>query len=247
LTEATLLSFLFVFVRCSAMLLSSPVFSAQNTPVNVRVLTTAAISAALTAAIGRSIGPLPNGMYELVIGIGREAIAGILIGTFVNLSMQAMQIGGSLMDLQSGLGSSHVLNPLNGVQGTVLSQLKAMLGIMVFLAADGHHALLAAFVRSYGVVPSVGQIEASFVGLIGSLFLISLQIAAPVMATGFVVDAALALMTRAVPQMQVMYVGMPAKIGAGLAAVSLGLPLTVAAVNSAMGASFNALKPLFHF
>jgi flagellar biosynthetic protein FliR len=79
------------------------------------------------------------------------------------------------------------------------------------------------------------------------MFLIALEIAAPVMATGFVVDAALALITRAVPQMQVMHVGMPAKIGAGVAAVSLGLPITVSAVNASVAASMHALGPLFHF
>ncbi len=247
MTEAAFVAFLFVFVRCSAMLLTSPIFGAQNTPAHIRVLTTVAISAALTAAIGRSIGPMPVDLYGLVAGLGRESLAGILLGTFVNLAMQALQIGGSFMDLQSGLASSHVLNPLNGVQSTVLSEFKGMLGIVVFLAADGHHLLLSAFVHSYGVVPSTGQIQESFAHLIASVFLISLQIAAPVMATGFVVDAALALMTRAVPQMQVMQVGMPAKVGAGLAAVSLGLPMTVAAVHEGLTASFVALKPLFHF
>jgi flagellar biosynthetic protein FliR len=190
---------------------------------------------------------LPHDLYGLVAAVGREAMAGILIGSFVNLALQALQMAGSFMDLQSGLGSSHVLNPLNGVQSTVLSQLKGMLAIVIFLAADGHHLLIAAFVRSYTVIPSIGQIQASFVGLLSTIMLISLQIAAPVMAVGFIVDAALALMVRAVPQMNVMHVGMPAKIGAGLAAVCLGLPIAVVGVNEAVGASMNALRPLFHF
>jgi flagellar biosynthetic protein FliR len=246
-TDQTFLAFLLVFVRCSAMLLTSPIFSAQNTPLMIRVWTGVAISGALTMAIQPHIAILPTDMYGLVSALAREALAGILLGSFVNLSMQALQMAGALMDVQSGLGSSHVLNPLNGVQSTVLSQLKGMLGMVVFLAADGHHLLLIAFAKSYGVIPSFGAIQASFVSLLGTVLLISLQIAAPVMAVGFIVDAALALMVRAVPQMNVMHVGMPAKVGVGLAAVALGLPMAVAGVSEGVRASMTALQPLFHF
>ena len=246
MTEAAFLAFLLIFVRCSAMFLTAPIFSSPNTPVHIRVLTAVAVSSALAVAVGPAIGTLPTDMYGLVAAVAREALAGVLLGSFVSLALQALQIAGSFMDLQAGLAASHVLNPLNGVQSTVLSQLKTMLGIVVFLSADGHHMLLTAFVHSYRVMPTFGQIQVSFTSLVGSIFLIALQIASPVMAVGFLVDAALGLMTRAVPQLNAMHVGMPAKVGAGIAAVSLGLPLTVAGVGAAVNASFSALRPLFH-
>jgi flagellar biosynthetic protein FliR len=206
-----------------------------------------AVSAALAVAVGKNIGQLPTDLYGIAASVCREAFAGILLGSFVNLSLQALQIAGSFMDLQAGLGSSHVLNPLNGVQSTVLSQLKSMLGIVVFLSADGHHMLLRAFVQSYHAMPTFGQVEVSFTTMITAMFMIALQIASPVMAVGFLVDAALALMTRAVPQMNAMHTGMPAKIGAGIAAVSLGLPLTVAGVGTAMNEGFGLLRKLFNY
>lgn len=247
MTEAAFLAFLLVFVRCSAMFLTAPIFGSPNLPIHIRVFTTAAVSAALACAVGSRLGQPPADMYGLTAAVGREVFAGVLLGSFVNLSLQALQIAGSFMDLQAGLGSSHVLNPLNGVQSTVLSQLKSMLGIVVFLSADGHHMLIRAFVESYHAMPTFGQVEQSFASLIGAIFLIALQIAAPVMAVGFLVDAALALMTRAVPQMNAIHTGMPAKVGAGIAAVSLGLPLTVSAVGSALNVGFSLLRPLFHF
>ncbi|HWD39827.1 MAG TPA: flagellar biosynthetic protein FliR [Fimbriimonas sp.] len=246
MTEAAFFAFFMVFLRCSAMFLTSPVFGAQNTPLNIRIFTGVAVSGALTMVIKPNLGPVPTTLYDLLFGAFREVLAGILLGSFVSLSMQALSIAGALMDLQTGLGSSHVLNPLNGVQTSVLSQFKAMLAVVVFLAADAHHYLIAAFVRSYAVFPTFGNVEKTLVDVMTQLFLLSVQIAAPVMAVGFLIDATLALLSRAVPQIQAMQVGMPAKIGAGLATVALGLPMTVALVNSAIGASFNSLQAVFH-
>jgi flagellar biosynthetic protein FliR len=223
LTEVGLFAFLMVFLRCSAMFLSSPVFGAQNSPLLVRIFTGVAVSAALTTLIQPKIGPLPDSMWALVFAATRELLAGLLIGSLVSLSMQSLTIAGNIMDLQTGLGSSHVLNPLNGVQSTLLSHLKSMLAIVVFLCIDAHHLLIQAFAASYGVFPTFGNIEPNLVRVLGQMFMLSIQIAAPVLAVSLIVDASLALLSKAVPQMMAMQVGMPAKIGVGLATVSLGL------------------------
>ena len=104
--------FLLVFVRCSAMLLSSPVFGAQNTPVNVRILTTLAISGALTSVVRPALGPLPTDLPSLLIAVGTEAVAGLLLGSFMNLALQVGQIAGGVLDMQIGLGTSQVMNPV---------------------------------------------------------------------------------------------------------------------------------------
>ncbi len=71
--DASLLfGFLLVFVRCSAMLLSSPVFGAQNTPVHIRVLTTLSISAALTAVLKPNLGAVPDNMGTFALAIGTK-------------------------------------------------------------------------------------------------------------------------------------------------------------------------------
>jgi flagellar biosynthetic protein FliR len=245
-TEAAFFAFLLVFLRCSAMFLTCPVFGAGNTPLQVRIFTGVAVSAALAVAIRPQLGPLPAGMYELVCAGCRELLAGALIGIFTSLAIQTLQMAGGFMDLQTGLGSSRALNPLSGVESTVLSQLKSTLAVGVFLAADAHHLMIAAFVRSYHFLPSFGAIESSYVSLISQMLMLAIQIAAPVMAVGFLVDAALALMTRAVPQMQVMQVGMPAKVGVGIATVAVGLPMAVVGVNAALTACFHSLGSLFH-
>ena len=234
MTEGAMLALLLVFVRASATLLVAPMFGAQNTPLPIRILTTLSISGALAVAIRPKLGPMPETLHALTMAVLVEAGAGLLLGGMVNLAMQALTIAGSLADLQTGLTMSQVLNPISGVSTSVLGQLKTMLGLVVFLAADAHHLLLAAFVRSYDSVPTLAQAHEALVPLVGGTFLLGIQVAAPVMAVGFLVDASLGLVGRAVPTLQPTQLGAPAKLVAGLLAVSVGLPTTVAAVTAAV-------------
>lgn len=244
--QATLYAFLLVFIRCSAMLISSPMFGAQNTPLQVRIFTTLALSGALTCVVKPAIGPMPDHLGQLFVAVGQEIAAGLLIGTFMMMVLHMAQIAGTLMDTQVGLGMSQVMNPATGVHVTILSQFKFMLGLVLYLSMDCHHLMIQAFVHSYSSVPSFGvetmpELLSGVVRLLGSVSLIALQIAAPVLAVTMVVDAALGLVNKAVPQMQAMVVGLPAKIVIGLIAVSLGLPALATGVSSGVGIALDGI------
>jgi len=235
LDAALLFGFFLVFVRCSAMFLSAPIFSGSNVPLLIRILAAVLVSAALTAVVKAGLPAVPSDMYAFVSLVANEVLAGLLIGVFIQIVMLAAQMAGSFMDLQVGLSMSHVLNPSNGQSSTVLSQFKYMLAMIVFLAVNGHHVMLGAFVRSFQIMPTVtggtlAAVQQSQVALVANLSLIALQIATPVLAVSILVDAALGIMNKAVPQMHIFIVGMPAKVAMGLLAVSVALPATAAAV-----------------
>ncbi|HJP81877.1 MAG TPA: flagellar biosynthetic protein FliR [Fimbriimonadaceae bacterium] len=251
MSEALMFSFLCVFVRCSAMFLSSPLFGSQGTPVGIRVMTCMAISGALTFALPRELGAPPADVYNFIMTIAHEVVAGLLIGAFMSLVLQAAQMAGALIDTQMGLGMSQTLNPINGVSSTVISQFKYFLAVVIFLSIDGHHVMLKAFVDSYstGSGLSMDQLPAlknGFVGLVEQLCLLGLQMAAPVLGVSLVVDAALGVINKAVPQMQVIQVGMPAKIVVGMIALGVGLPALVSGVNTGVEASLLAVSRALH-
>jgi flagellar biosynthetic protein FliR len=228
-------AFLLVFVRCSAMLFSSPLFGAQNVPLQVRIFTTMALAGALTFTVKANIGQPPADMWTLVMAVGHEIVAGLLIGVFMSLILQAAEMAGSFIDLQMGLSSSQALNPVTGVSVSIIAQFKYMLGLVIFLNIDGHHVMLNAFVHSYEAMPAptvamLPSLQTSFVGLITQLSLLALQIAAPVAAVSIVVDAAMGVINKAVPQMQIFLVGLPAKIIVGMLALTIALPALVSGV-----------------
>jgi flagellar biosynthetic protein FliR len=251
MNETAMFAFLMVFLRASAMMLSSPVFGAQTTPITIRVLVTASISAALTFVVKHSFGPIPTSLYDLAAVGVHEILAGLLIGSFMSLAMQIGQIAGSIMDIQVGLSSSQIMNPVSGIQVTVLAQYKFMLGVVLFLTCDAHHIVIRAFVRSYDAMPGLNMttfplLQDGLIHLVTAVSLLSIQIAAPVMAIALLLDGTFGLINRAVPQIQIMQVGLPAKLCLGLVAVSFALPAMTVAVESAVNQAIVALGPLLH-
>lgn len=247
MNEALLYSFLLVFTRCGAMLLASPMFGAQNTPLPVRIFTTLSIAAALTCALNPAAGHLPKDMYFLLGSVFKEALTGLLMGMFMSLVLQAAQMAGSIIDLQMGLSMSQTLNPLTGVPVTVLSQFKYMLSLVVFLSLDGHHLMIIAFARSYDSMPPISYdtipaLKAGMGSFIGKLCLLALQMSAPVLAVSLIVDAGLGIVSKAVPQVQAMLVGLPAKVILGMLALSIGLPALTGSVSSGIGLAMKTMQ-----
>lgn len=250
LDSAFLWAFFSVFVRASAMMLSSPFFSARSIPTSIRVMATLSIAMALTFALKPSIGQLPGDMHGFVFGLMGEAVAGLLIGALTTLAFSAFEVAGALIDLQMGLGASQILNPVNGVPATLMAQYKATLSLVVFVLIDGHHMLVDAFISSYRLMPSFGAdnalaLQRAMPELFAQTGFLSLQIAAPVVAVSVVVDAALGLVNKAVPQMPVMLVGMPAKLGISLVTLSVGLPALVAGVGHGTELATRSLTQVF--
>lgn len=189
-------------------------------------------------------------MYGLLAFALQEAVAGLLIGTFVSFALQAAQMAGSIMDSQLGLSLSQVLNPVNGVSVTILAQFKYMLAIIVLFNMNGHHMMIQAFAHSYTSVPTLSQatlstVSTGLVSMLGAVSLLALQIATPVLGVSMIIDAALGLMSKAVPQMQVFIVGMPAKTAVGLMAVGMTLPALTGAVSNGVNLALVNLSHVF--
>jgi flagellar biosynthetic protein FliR len=233
------------------MLVSAPLFGSNNIPVRIRILFGVVMAMAMTPLLRPYLAAPPSDLYGFALLTINEAVAGLIIGIFVHLVILGAQMGGALMDIQIGLSMSNVLNPSTGQPSTVLSQFKYFLALVLFLCANGHHVLISAFMKSFELMPTTGMsvlgaIQEQQVALIVQMFLIALQIAAPILAVSILIDAALGIMNKAVPQMQIFIVGMPGKIIVGMIALSVALPaVTMAVVNgveSATQATFRVMN-----
>lgn len=250
LDAALLLTFLLVFCRCSALLLTSPVLGGQSTPVHIRVLVCLTLSAAMTAHLNGHIGELPTNVPELLLAVFREVGFGLLLGGLVQLVFQGVMMAGSIVDLQMGLGISQAMNPVTGVPVSVIAQFKYFLCLVLFFLANGHHTMLHAFMASYSVTADAsgftfGSALQGVLMLLGQVSLLAIQVALPVLAVTIIVDAAFGVMNKAVPTMQVMLMGVPAKVILGLTALAIGLPMMVAYTQTGTSMLFEALEEVF--
>lgn len=231
-----LFSFFMIFIRSSAMFLSSPIFG-TSVPPRVRILFCGAFSICLLPLVRPTITTVPSDLSGVAAMVGQEVAIGLIIGMMIQFLMLGAQMAGALMDMQMGFSMVQVFNPAAGSATTVLGHFKFLLFLVLFFLLDGHHQMIHAFASSYThhVELNTSDLMAmknQILRFVGATSLMAVQVAAPVAAVSFIVDAASGLVNKSIPNMPVYMVSMGAKTALGIVALSLGLPLTLVALKT---------------
>lgn len=220
-----------VFVRMGAFMLALPFFSAANFPVTMRVAL-AALAALLLAPQLPAFAVIHLDLLGLFGLLAREIAIGLLFGFFARMVFFAADIAGMIIANELGLSMGSILDPTSGQSEQVPGLILFFLATITMLSLDLHHGLLLGFAKSFEVLPLGGghlssALFETIVARIPQIFVIALQIAAPVMAVSFCITIFFAVMARAVPQMNVFAESFGIRIAGGL--IVLGFTLQIAA------------------
>jgi flagellar biosynthetic protein FliR len=212
--------FLLMFARIGTMVMLMPALGELNIPARVR-LTIALVLTAVLYPLHRngftidltSFGPV-------LILLGEELIIGAVLGLTARLTISALQIAGSVVANQLGLGFVTAVDPTQGQQGALVGNFFTVLGITLIFATDMHHFIIAALHDSYtlfkpGEVPLTGDVAALVTRTVSAAFRIGVQLAAPFLVFGLLFNFALGVLSRLMPQMQVFFIGLPLSILTG--------------------------------
>lgn len=215
-----LTNYMLVFVRVSALLAVFPLFSATNVPVQLRiglgVLTSFLVAPLLpyVPVTGMSIWALVHMMFV-------EVSVGLLLGFVCRMVFFALEFAGAFAGTEMGLSMSSNYNVLAGAQSSIPGSLLYWLALMLFLSLNLHHWMLAAFAKSYELVP-IGkahlnhELLTDVIGRTAMTFRIGVLIVAPIMGVSFVITLVYSTLSRAVPQMNVFSDSYAVRILAGL-------------------------------
>jgi flagellar biosynthetic protein FliR len=236
------------FLRIGACLMVAPVFGASYVPPRIRIVLAAAVTLVALPLI-----PRPEGMTVLsadgVVTTLEQILIGVALGFALQLTFDALALGGQLLANGMGLGFAFNIDPLRGVSTPALGQFFTVLGTLVFLALDGHLALLQVLVESFHSLPAgpVGLGPAALHSLANwgsELFLGALRVALPGMTALLVINLAFGVTSRAAPAMNMFAVGLPVILVFGLVIVMLGLPGMQTGFTDMLNSSFQFLRIL---
>ncbi|MEN0058643.1 MAG: flagellar biosynthetic protein FliR [Bdellovibrio sp.] len=237
LTEAQILLFALIFLRMIAFVVSSAIFGSPLLTTPVKVLLSLVLSLLLFPIVQKT-----NVDYSLVsneiIGLAvRELIIGLSLGFLTRLFFFVVTMTGDLVSISVGLSASQLYNPLLGSHGNSIDQFYTTLGTLVFLAINGHHMLLSAISQSYDLVPvsamslNVGPFaEMAVYGQ--TVMMMAIKMCAPVLVAILLVNLAMGILGRAVPQINVLVTSMPVTILLGMTVVFICLPLLALEMSS---------------
>ncbi|MFZ6646146.1 flagellar biosynthetic protein FliR [Undibacterium sp. TJN25] len=230
-------------LRIGVLLMSTPVFADLAGAVTVRVLFTLALSVVLVS--GLRIQPLhsPLSLGALIIASLLEISVGVTLAFGVSAAFGAFAVAGKILDVQSGFGIGSVFDPVTRAESPLFAMMLNMLSVTAFFSLDGHHALLRGIAFSaQQIAPGAGFSELSLEPVIrqfGLMFSLGTALIAPVMFCLFLVEAAFAMMSRVLPQMNVFVVSVPAKIFVALVMFALTIGSLGAAMNRVYASIFN--------
>lgn len=216
-----LFTWMLVFIRVSAMLMLFPVFSITNVPVQVRVAL-GALTAFLIAPMVPALDVSGADLWKILGVMSLEACYGLLLGFVSKLLFFALDIAGAIIGAEIGFNIPSSLNPLSTGQTTEAATLLQYLAAVLFLTLNIHHGLLAAFQRSYAFLPAGGlarlrePLLQDVIGRTGHMFWFALQVSAPLLAISFIITLMFAVLSRAVPQMNVFSESFTVRILVGL-------------------------------
>jgi flagellar biosynthetic protein FliR len=222
-------NWLLVFVRVSALLAVFPLFTAPNFPMRLRAGLGALVAFLVAPTLPSvSVGHLTFG--TLISWLLAEVTVGVLMGFVSRMLFFIVDAAGNLVTSEMGLNLASQLNPFSSSQTQAPGMILYYLAAMIFLSLDMHHALLIGFQRSYTFLPVGGaQLrEALFQDIVsrtGNIFLVALQMAAPMVAISFLITLIFSVLSRAVPQMNVFAENFAVRALAGLVVFGLTLNL----------------------
>ncbi len=237
-------TFMLVFARVGTMVMLLPGFGEMNVPVRVRLM--------LALSLTLILMPLHRAAYVVDLKtfgpvlqmLGQEILIGLLLGAIARLTISALQVAGSVVAQQLGLGFVMAVDPMQGQQGVLLGNFMTLLAMTLLFATDLHHLVIAALHDSYmifkpGEVPLTGDAAALATRTFASAFKIAIQISAPFLVFGLIFNLGLGVLGRLMPQMQVYFVGVPLSI-------FIGLLIFLAVLSTMMGAYLGYFADVMH-
>src|SRR5687768_13559639 len=230
-------TFVLAFFRIAGMMLFAPLFGSSRIPRRVRVML--ALVLAMGIAPGLKPTELPTNTWLLTAGIAGEMAFGLAMGMIQSFVFIAAQWGGEIIGQQMGFNLSEVFDPQFGGQGSIVGDMYFMLTLVIFLTVGGHHAMLLGVRDSFHSLPLLSlSVNAplfdTLIGFFQAATLLAMRLAAPMLVTMLVVDLALGLIGKMMPQLNVMAMGLSLRSALGLIVLILGLSMTNDAIGSAL-------------
>lgn len=230
-TELTtwLATLLWPFMRIGAMFAAAPVFSARSVPVRIRILLALFISWILIPVIPEPPAVELISGEALIISLS-QVVIGVAMGFILQMVFAAFIIAGQSIAAAMGLGFASIIDPQNGMQVPVVSQMFLIMATLIFLALNGHLIFIEVLASSFKSLP-VGPFTPSSDGIWrlviwgSDMFAGGVLISLPAVAALLLVNLAFGVTSRAAPQLNIFAVGFPVMILVGMVFLILTLPV----------------------
>src|SRR5258708_14460030 len=207
LLPALAAAFMLAFARVGAMVMLLPGLGESNIPVRVKLSIALLLTLIILPLHRQAYHVDMTSMTALLVLMMHEIVIGIILGATARVTLSALQVAGSIIAQQVGLGFVTSVDPTQGQQGVLIGNFLTLLGITMLFATDSHHLVIAALSDSYkvfspGETMSSGDVASLATQAFAAAFKLGLQLSAPFLVFGLVFNIGLGVLARLMPKMQ---------------------------------------------
>lgn len=235
---AYFLALILVFIRLTSFFLVAKSLFPKGTPPILKGAIGMILSFAIISGINYQVVLEINNNYMLVYSVVSEIMSGVILGFIANMIFEFIRMAGGYMDIQIGLSMMNILDPSSETTSTPFSNLSYFISMVIFFIIDGHHLLIKCLIQSFNVV-NIGQnivFQDTFSVVLDAFreyFVVGVKIAIPLVLIIIITDLCMALVSRTVPAINVMILGMPVKMVVGLLTIIALLPIMIKIISYA--------------
>jgi flagellar biosynthetic protein FliR len=242
--------FALILVRISGLFLLSPIWGRANVPSALKICLSALLSLILIGFFPPpEVFPHASLPAFLFACLG-EMLIGLALGFVTTLFFSIVFTAGQIIDMQIGFGMVQVYDVQQNIQIPIAGSLLNLILLLCFLMAGGHMDLIRILHNTFSYIP-LGEVRLTaalptvVIGAFAESFVLAVQVAMPVVASGLLAEISLGIIVRTAPQMNVFVIGLPLKTLIGLVMLVLIVPVFVQATGPVFDAMFRTLEEAF--
>ncbi|MEK6675119.1 MAG: flagellar biosynthetic protein FliR [Planctomycetota bacterium] len=238
--------FALVLFRITGLLISAPLFASTLMPVRVRIGLALALAMLVFPLVVRQ-APSDLTFSQAILGGFGELVIGVAIGLGVMLLVSTVEVTGLILGQQAGMSLGEVFNPTLEEQTSVVAQVYSVSFMVLFLLAGGHRAAVVAVLDTFQRIPLLAfrfdeSLLELLIELLSSVFILGLRLAGPVLLALFLTECALALVSRTMPQLNILTIGFATRALLAIGLAALVISLSTQTLLDAMTDSFDFIR-----
>jgi len=206
------LLFTLVLTRVSGLIMTAPLYAGEHVPVQVRALLAGALALLITPTQWHVAVEYPGTTLNYLVFVAAELVIGLSLGLGIVVLFSGIQLAGELIGRVGGLLLADIFDPSVGASVPLFSRLLFLVTLAVFVCTGGHRVVMAALLDTFGTIPPgsgvlPGSLAESFQVLLTQSFVLAVRVAAPVVTAVLLSTLVMGLISRTLPQLNILAVG----------------------------------------
>ncbi len=230
LLSLELYHFFFVFARLGAAFLYMPFFSSQYISTKIRLLFVVSMAVCLTPVLGQEMPVPPQSVFELFRVLLVEITVGLFIGLVPMVLLTAIDLAGVNAAMATSFSNATLMDPQTNVQSSVLTSFLTLVGLVLIVVTNLHHVMIGAILASYQIFPVggallLGDMFETLAKILSVAFVFGFQISSPFVLMILLLYTSMGVMSRLMPQLNIIFISMPIQVYLGLSLLMISLPM----------------------